>query len=99
MSCLVSGGPATSTATRRPSTRSSLTASRLSTPGPTPAAIADLTAALVPSSIAILGRSGGSWAARWSVSVSLVPLPASRMTSGVAAISASPSGRRRLAHG
>ena len=55
VSCLVSGGPATSTATRRPSTRSSLTASRLSTPGPTPAAIADLTAALVPSSIAILG--------------------------------------------
>ena len=31
--------------------------------------------------------------------MSLVPLPASRMTSGVAAISASDSGRRRRAHG
>ena len=31
--------------------------------------------------------------------MSLVPLPASRMTSGVAATSASGSGRRRRAHG
>lgn len=61
-------------------------------------AIADLTAALVPSSIAIRACNGGSRAAGCSVSVTRVPLPASRMTNGVAATSVRARGRRRRAH-
>jgi len=42
-----------------------------------------------PTTRVICALSGGCWAARWSVRVTLVPLPASRMTIGIAAISAS----------